>query len=372
MFRIGNMRRTASANEPGSVRGRVRSDPVLPSSCFLVIPILTSSSSFPFPHDIKGVLLAREIIQRLSTSMEYTKPPVDESLLFKMNDEDFTFIKALSGIEDVDALKKHIIAVQTKAYDLYGHMCIRRFSFTRPKISAFPMYEHALELGRNGILLDIGCCFGTDIRKCWSDGIPARNLIASDLRPGRMARLCLRMDIHFLIVFWNLGHELFQSTPDSFPVAFLAGDALDPNFLEPTMPPDSSSEVPDFVPPLSSLTSLTPLRGHVSVIHITAVFHLFFEPQQLQLARALAGLLSPAPGSLILGSHVGRRTKGFNERAIGSGGHHMFCHSPESWCELWEEVFPKGMIEVKAELKQRPEREESYDIGNLVWSVTRL
>ncbi|KAJ6466925.1 hypothetical protein C8R45DRAFT_1020477 [Mycena sanguinolenta] len=288
--------------------------------------------------------------------MEYTKPPVDESLLFKMNDEDFTFIKAQSGIEDLDALKKHIIAVQTKAYDLYGHMCIRRFSFTRPKISAFPMYEHALELGRKGIVLDLGCCFGTDIRKCWSDGVPVQNLVASDLRP----------------VFWNLGHELFQSTPETFPVAFLAGDALDADFLEPTAPLDSPSEVPDFVPSLSSLTSLTPLCGHVSVIHITAVFHLFFEPQQMQLARALAGLLSPAPGSLILGSHIGRRTKGFNKRAIGSGGHHMFCHSPESWRELWEEVFPKGMIQVKAELKERPDRDEDYDIGSLVWSVMRL
>ncbi|KAJ7254646.1 hypothetical protein B0H12DRAFT_1233309 [Mycena haematopus] len=286
--------------------------------------------------------------------MEYTKPPLDESLLFKMDDEDFTFIKAQSGIEDPDTLKKHIIAVQTKAYDLYGYTCIRRFSFARPKISAFPMYEHALDLGRKGgIVLDLGCCFGTDTRKCWSDGVPVQNLVASDLRPA----------------FWNLGHELFQSTPETFPVAFIAGDALDPNFLEPAAPLDSPSEVSGIVTPLSSLTRLTPLRGHVSVIHTSSVFHLFLEPEQLQLARALAGLLSPAPGSLILGSHVGRRSKGLR---LGSMGRHMFCHSPESWRELWEEVFPKGMVEVNAELKQRPDREEDEDTGILVWSVMRL
>ncbi|KAJ6466926.1 hypothetical protein C8R45DRAFT_1055480 [Mycena sanguinolenta] len=274
-----------------------------------------------------------------------------------MNDEDLTFLRSQSGIEDPDALKKHIVAVQSKAYDLYGHMCIRQFSFTKPKISGFPVYKHVLDLGRmGGIVLDLGCCFGTDIRKCWSDGISPQNLMASDLRPE----------------FWNLGHELFQSSPATFPIAFLAGDALNPEFLEPAAPLISSSDVSDAAPSLSSLTSLTPLRGHVSAIHISSVFHLFFEPQQLQLARALAGLLSPAPGSVIFGSHGGRRTKGFNEKGYCSGGHHMFCHSPESWRELWEEVFPKGTIQVKAELKQLLGRDESSDTGRLVWSVMRL
>ncbi|KAF8201133.1 hypothetical protein K438DRAFT_637597 [Mycena galopus ATCC 62051] len=295
-------------------------------------------------------------MEYIKPPLEVYKPPLDESL-FEFPDEDLAFIKAQSGIEDPEALKKHIMGVQTKAYDLYGHACIRRFSFTKPKISNFPVYEQILDLGRNGgIILDLGCCFGTDIRKCWSDGIAAKNLIASDLRP----------------VFWDLGHELFKTTPETFPITFLAGDALNPDFLEPTAPLASPSEVSGPAPPLSSLTSLTPLRGHVSAIHISSVFHLFFEPQQLQLARALAGLLSPAPGSVIFGSHGGRRTKGFNEKGYCSGGHHMFCHSSESWREMWEEVFPKGMIGVKAELKHRGERDENADTGSLVWSVTRL
>ncbi|KAF7369052.1 Methyltransferase ausD [Mycena venus] len=288
--------------------------------------------------------------------LEVYRPPLNESL-YNMDDEDLTFLKAQSGIQDPDALKKQIIAVQTKAYDLYSHACVRRFSFTRPKISTFPVYQHVLDLGRKGgIVLDLGCCFGTDIRKCWSDGIPAENLIASDLRP----------------VFWNLGHELFQTIPETFPIAFLAGDALNSDFLESSTPLTSPSDVSGSAPALSSLTTLTPLRGYLSAIHISSVFHLFFEPQQAQLARALAGLLSPAPGSVIFGSHGGRRTKGFNEKGYCSGGHHMFCHSPESWQEMWEEVFPKGTIKVEAELKQRKGRDEGADTGSLVWSVMRV
>ncbi|KAJ7176635.1 hypothetical protein C8R46DRAFT_1160555 [Mycena filopes] len=287
---------------------------------------------------------------------EYTKPPLDETI-YKTADEDLAFIKAQTGIEDPDVhvLKEHIIAVQAKAYDLYGHHCIRSFAFTRTKISTFPVYPHVLALGRQGgILLDLGCCFGTDIRKAAADGFPAKNLIASDLRPA----------------FWNLGHELFKTSPEIFPIAFLAGDALDPKFLEPAPPLASTSEAASSPPSLNSIDCLTPLRGHVSAIHISSVFHLFFEPDQLKLARSLAGLLSPAPGSVIFGSHVGRRIKGFNMEGLCSGGHHMFCHSPESWRQMCDEVFPEGAITVQVAWRDTRASAE-HGVGMLTWSVTR-
>ncbi|KAJ6618122.1 hypothetical protein B0H10DRAFT_2030718 [Mycena sp. CBHHK59/15] len=297
---------------------------------------------------------------------EYVKPPLDNSLykLVDTNPDDLAFIKTQSGISDPEALKSHIIDVQTKAYDLYGHHCIRSFAFTRTKISTLPAYRHVLSLGRQrdgAILLDLGCCFGTDLRKIASDGFPVQNLLASDLRR----------------TFWDLGHELFRSSPETFPVVFLAGDALDPTFLKPSAPLLSFDAV-TAPPPLASLTTLTPLCGTVSAIHISSVFHLFFEPQQLELARALAGLLSPLPGSVIFGSHVGRHIKGFREESLCSGGQHMFCHSPESWQEMWEEVFPGGTIKVDVALKMRAsdmdisDRDKSTNAGLLIWSVMRV
>lgn len=56
----------------------------------------------------------------------------------------------------------------------------------------------------------------------------------------------------------------------------------------------------------------------------------------LQLARALAGVLIPVAGSVMFGAHVGRRTKGFREEALCSGGGHVFYHSPETWREIRE------------------------------------
>ncbi|KAJ7457338.1 hypothetical protein FB451DRAFT_1353711 [Mycena latifolia] len=277
------------------------------------------------------------------------EPPAPDEDFYKPDEVDF--IREQSGIHDPAAVKEHILAVQAKAYDLYSYPCIRKFDFVRSRISTFPAYQDVLALGREregAILLDLGCCFGTDIRQAASDGFPVQNLIASDIHPE----------------FWKLGHELFRSTPETFPVPFLAGDVFNSDFLEPSEPVVTQSEVIGSSPPLASLKSLTPLRGHIAAIHISYVFHLFLEPQQRHLACALAGLLSPVRGSVILGCDIGMREKDFRDGPFGP----MVCHSPESWREMWEEVFPKGNIKVDAHIQ----RIFSGDVGLLVWSVTRV
>ncbi|OBZ78831.1 hypothetical protein A0H81_00364 [Grifola frondosa] len=181
------------------------------------------------------------------------------------------------------------------------------------------------------LVVALGMMFERQLR----DGFPIQNVVASDLHPG----------------FWEAGHKLFNSTPDTFPVPFVAGDAFNPDHLEIVPPFYSPPHTP--VPKLSELTSLNPLRGHVSAIHASSFFHLFDEAKQLHLAKALAGLLSPEPGSIILGAHGGRPEKGYRVEALGSNwrGVQMFCHSPESWIELWEEqVFKKGTVKVEAKL----------------------
>lgn len=127
-------------------------------------------------------------------------------------------------------------------------------------------------------------------------------------------------------------------------------------------------------PDLKSLTSLTPLQGHVSVIYTGAFFHLFNEPEQLQVARQLASLLSPLPGSIILGCHVGNLVKGTKLNA--ASGRITFCHSPESWKDLWErQVFEKGevlvdthIVELAYKSNERPEVDKAYWLS---WSVAR-
>ncbi|KAF5373309.1 hypothetical protein D9615_007402 [Tricholomella constricta] len=286
-----------------------------------------------------------------------TKSPLEERL-YTLSVDDFAFLKAQTRIEDENMMKQHIIAIQRKAYEIYGYPCIRSFAFAKSKISHLPAYPIALELchKRPGALfLDIGCCFGSDVRKIVADGWPVQNTIASDLRQG----------------FWDLGHELFKSTPDTFPALFIAGDAFDSQFIAPREP---FIETPHAQPSLGPLTSLTPLQGHVSVIHASAFFHLFLEEDQLELARRVASLLSPLPGSFIFGAHVGRPEKGI----LGGDGPDQiqatFCHSPESWRGLWDgQVFKNGTVTVDVELvrRERPDL-AGPPIFMLIWSVTRV
>ncbi|RPD81612.1 hypothetical protein L226DRAFT_474830 [Lentinus tigrinus ALCF2SS1-7] len=292
--------------------------------------------------------------------------PLDETL-YSIDDQALEFMKAQTGIQDAEELKRHILAVQAEAYAIHPYPCIRRFSFILLKLGRLPAYQRLLTIGKErkgAIFLDIGCCLGSEIRKAVADGFPIEGAIGSDLHPE----------------FWDLGHKLFKSTPETFPVPFVPGDAFDPAHLEAVppfyAPPDTQA------PQLSTLKSLNPLRGHVSVIHASSFFHLFDEEKQFKLAQSLAGLLSPEPGSMILGSHGGRPEKGFRTESSRTNSHGMtmFCHSPESWTELWDgQIFKKGTVKVEAfllEIKRKdleptdPTPEARFYL--MVWSITRL
>lgn len=175
------------------------------------------------------------------------------------------------------------------------------------------------------------------------------------------------------IEFWELGHKLFKSTLETFPVPFIQADAFDPVSLAPS--PIPTTVPTELLPPLSTLTSLTPLIGRLSAIHTSAFFHLFSEEKQLELAKRIAPLLSPEPGSVIFGAHGGLPEKGLRDRK-NSHGIYMFCHSPETWKELWEkEIFSEGQVRVDTHLVEHARRDP--EIGDmkgyyLVWSVTRL
>lgn len=168
-----------------------------------------------------------------------------------------------------------------------------------------------------------------------------------------------------------MGHKLFKSTPETLPVPFIQSDAFTlPVQPTPTTPPAS------LPPSLNTLvgTSLTPLTGYVSALHVSSVFHLFPEAQQRALALRIAPLLSPVRGSLIFGAHAGLSVKGTKARK-NSHGIQMFCNSPESWRELWEGVFGAGTVKVEAVIREYVR----WDLGEkevreevLVWSVTRL
>ena len=174
--------------------------------------------------------------------------------------------------------------------------------------------------------------------------------------------------------FWDLGHKLFRTTPETFPLKFLAGDAFDDAHLSPTAPVPSGPP-----PPVASVNTLTELREHISAIHASSFFHIFNEEQQFELCKRLGALLDPRPGSIIFGSHSGMPVKGERSGTFRKA----FSHSPESWTQVWEEqIFEKGQVKVNTVLEElnialeRRERAVPDQEGTkaywLFWSVERL
>jgi len=196
---------------------------------------------------------------------------------------------------------------------------------------------------------------GTEVRKITRDGWPVSQAIATDLEAG----------------FWDMGHKLFRTTPETYPVKFLVGDAFDDAHLSPTAPVPSGSP-----PPAASVNTLTELRASVSAIHAASLFHLFNEEKQFELGKRLVTLLDPRPGSIIFGSHGALPIKGYRRSPLRN----MFCHSPESWTQMWEEgIFEKGQVKVNTFLKEvnvAAERvvpgEETTEFHWLSWSIERL
>ncbi|KAF8588575.1 hypothetical protein K439DRAFT_1334874 [Ramaria rubella] len=301
--------------------------------------------------------------------------PLDASK-YNLKEDEKVFFKAQTGIDDDTELRKHILDVQAQAYAVYPYPCIHFLGFTQLKISRLPLYDTVLKLGKEregAVLLDIGCCFGNDVRKVIADGFPRENVIASDLRAE----------------FWTLGHQLFKSSQESFPVAFLPGDVFDPSFLSPAeaLPVTASSLSPPLLPPLSCLTSLTPLRHRISVIHASSLFHLFPRHQQRVLVHKLGILLSPLPGSLIFGTHKDlpeldpARAVASNNAERNDDQRVTLGYSPIArWEEMWVGdggVFKPEDVILKSTTADVLERDHMVKKGGdriftqLTWSVTR-
>ncbi|THV02823.1 hypothetical protein K435DRAFT_836167 [Dendrothele bispora CBS 962.96] len=284
-----------------------------------------------------------------ATDTDQDKVRVDLTLL---DSGELALLKEHSGIQDTEELTRHIQDVVQKAQQVML------------KFTDLPAYKHVLEVGKSredALFLDIGCGLGHDTRRAAWDGYPMENIIASDLCPE----------------FWTLGHEMFKSTPETLPVTFIPGDVFDNNFIPDEKPfTESPNAQRPSMTSLVSSKSLAGLQGHISFIHASALFHLFGEESQRQLAKKLASLLSPVSGSMIFGIHRGSE-HAEPEQRVNSGGETRFYHSVESWKRLWtggegqEGVFPPGSVEVEVDVRQLSIPPE--DIHQLLlWSVKRV
>ncbi|KAM7189123.1 hypothetical protein V8F33_010244 [Rhypophila sp. PSN 637] len=155
--------------------------------------------------------------------------------------------------------------------------------------------------------LDLGCCLGQEIRQLVLDGVPSSNTYGSDLYEG----------------FFDVGYRLFNDSRDSDEAG--RKRRLDTTFIAADIFDDKSRLV-------------TELTGKMDIIYTGAFFHLFTLSEQEKVAVQVVRLLTPKPGSLIVGRQSGSDEAGENVRKGAPGSAGPFTHNVESWTKLWGRI----------------------------------
>ncbi|KAK8859631.1 hypothetical protein PGQ11_010365 [Apiospora arundinis] len=225
-------------------------------------------------------------------TVEWYQPTV-KSLL----DSTVEFFENYVGIKGDEKIKEHIYRVRDMAWKVLPYPCIGLFRFLDFSIHLSPDYTQVIKRVQEGAtLLDLGCCFGQDLRKLAYDAGPktsTRNLIGSDLEAA----------------FLELGYELFADR-DRFEATFVPGDVFAEDFLE-------------------------QYRGKVDIIYLGSFLHLFSETQQKVVVRQLCRLLRPRAGSMVFGRNLGAGKGGpFHMKSIGWD---LYRHDPHTISDLFNQ-----------------------------------
>lgn len=181
-------------------------------------------------------------------------------------------------------------------------------------IKADPLYPSVLAKLKSDEdikLLDLGCCFGQDIRRLIIDGAPAKKLVGTDIEAG----------------FIDLGYELFKDRT-SLGIRFEAGDF----FLPPPSGPNLEAQSFDFV-------------------HASAFFHVFSWDEQVKAMTKTLGLLKARPESMLFGRLAGN-AEGKVVKFKGTRSGELYQHNKVTFVKLMREVEEKIGKELKVEVEE--------------------
>lgn len=240
-------------------------------------------------------------------------------------------LKTYSGIPAQEVLN-HVVKVRDEAFEIFPYPCIGQFRFLNPSFSELgEEYDEVVKrLCQGEKLLDMACCFGQTIRQLVAGGAPSENIYGCDLESG----------------FIDLGYRLFKDK-DTLRSKFMVADIFDP------------------------CSELSSIKGQIDMVFAGSFFHLWGYEKQVEASKAVAALLRPTPGSMILGRQLGAVTAVENTFSTAT----MYLHNYESLQRMWKQIGIELGVEftVKAVLAELPGNVTSlYTEGaRWLWFVIR-
>lgn len=219
-------------------------------------------------------------------------------------------LETYSGVPPNEVLQ-HVVCLRDEAWKVHPYPCIGQFRFLEPSFThlsnEFEEIVSRLDNGQN--LLDMACCFGQTIRQLVAGGAPAKNILGCDLQPD----------------FIELGFKLFRDH-DKLEAKFLIADIFD------------------------RTSPLADLKGNIDMVFAGSFFHLWGYAQQVEASKAVAALLRPQPGSMILGRQVGAVEALEQSSATGV----MFRHNVQSFRTMWRDIGDDVGVDFEVEANLTP------------------
>lgn len=214
-----------------------------------------------------------------------------------------------------DQVIAHIHTVRDKAWKIYPYPCVGRFRFLDLSISLHPLYPAVLARVTKSSppqnFLDLGCCFGQDIRRLVADGARGENLYGADLR----------------LDFLELGYELFRDK-GSLKAQFLQGDVFEE---------EAEAE---------GGRELSKLDGKIDIIHAASFLHLFSWEEQVRAGTRMVRLMTEED-ALVFGRQVGTTKPGAYARRTDKT-RTRYDHNPDTFQKLWDAIGEKTGTKWKA------------------------
>ncbi|KAI8963619.1 hypothetical protein F5Y11DRAFT_140023 [Daldinia sp. FL1419] len=233
----------------------------------------------------------------------------------------------------------HIKSIRDRAFASSPYPCIGLFRFTNLTLIAHPHYDKIIQRLKSDLgdpaYLDIGCCFGQDLRQLVFDGVPSERLVGLDIEKTLL----------------DLGYDLF-----------LDRESLKSNFV-----------ITDLFNAQGKVWESLEGRGF-DVIHCSAFLHLFTLDVQTTAAKNIARLVKR--GGMIVGRQMGN----LKPREVSSVKKGVLCyrHDVGTFEAMWRRVGEAtntrwnvegtmDMVGIKAENVL-----EDQNTRRLLFTVTRI
>ena len=193
--------------------------------------------------------------------------------------------------------------------------------FLLPSISAFPNFDEILRVAHeDATILDLGCCFGQDLRVLAADQVPTHRMYAMDIKRE----------------LWDLGLELFRDR-EKMHATFIQADIFDQQ------------------------SDLQKLDGRVDIILACQFLHLFDWEKQLGAMKRIVKL--SRPGSMVIGY---QRAQVIAQECARPWGI-MYLHDVEPFRKIWIQVSNETGTEWKLNVSLVPLQDWGMEEEDIEW-----